>query len=104
LAWHDPDDEARSAAAPPRLVDATVRGGFVPRFAYVRGPYWQRAAAAPRHAVDAFVGALGDVVTPIELPPAFNGAADVHRTIMEADIGKSLRADYERGRDQRTAV
>jgi Asp-tRNA(Asn)/Glu-tRNA(Gln) amidotransferase A subunit family amidase len=104
LAWHDPDDEASSAAAPPHLVDAVVNGDGAPRLAYVRGPYWQRADADARLALDAFVEALAGIVTPIELPPAFDRAADVHRTIMEADIGQALRADYERGRDQMSDV
>jgi len=104
LAWHDPDDEASAAAAPRRLVDAALRGGSSPRLAYVRGPYWQRADADARQALDAFVEALAGIVTPIALPPAFDRAADVHRTIMEADIGKAFHADYERGRDQMSDV
>jgi Asp-tRNA(Asn)/Glu-tRNA(Gln) amidotransferase A subunit family amidase len=104
LAWHDPDDAASRTAGPPRFIDAAVKRGSGPRLAYARGPDWQRADADARAALDAFVGTLAGIVTPIALPPAFERAADVHRTIMEADIGKSLRADYERGREQLSEV
>ena len=70
----------------------------------MRGPYWERADQDARRAYDGFVDRLTEAVTTMAVPPDIEHAAVVHQTIMEADIAKSLRDDYERGRDQMSGV
>ena len=104
LAGRDPNDRLSWVASPPRLVDAATQNAARPRLASMRGPYWERADPDARKAFDRFVDGLADGVTTITVAPEMEQAAEVHRTIMEADIAKSLRADYERGRDQMSGI
>jgi hypothetical protein len=75
-----------------------------PRLAFVKSPYWDRATPSTQAAVETFVEALGDIVEPIELPPAFGAAADIHRTLMHAGIAEAYRDDYERAKDLMSGV
>lgn len=97
LAIHDPGDPMSRPGPAPRLVEAAASPPAAPRFAYVRGPYWSRADQDARDALDRFAAALG--ARPVDLPAPFDRAAEVQGVIMGADIGRALRADWERGRD-----
>jgi Asp-tRNA(Asn)/Glu-tRNA(Gln) amidotransferase A subunit family amidase len=70
-----------------------------PRLALVRTPVWDQAESDVREAFAELVGHLGEQVDEVQLPAAFDGAVDWHRTIMETDLAVSFARDYERGRE-----
>lgn len=80
-----------------RLVQA-VEAPHKPRLALVRGPYWQRVDADAQLALETYVASLGAMVEEVILPPQFDNAADVHRTIMEFEIGIAFHEEYRIGR------
>ena len=49
-------------------------------------------------------GHLGENAEEIGLPGNFDGAVDLHQTIMEADIARNFHDDYERGKEKISSV
>ena len=93
----DPDMHPQTQ---PRFLEA-VNGDppSLPRFAFVKSPFWEEADGAARAIFADFAGRLGSA-DEVELPSAFAEAATIHRTIMEADLASSFSAEYTRGKDQ----
>jgi Asp-tRNA(Asn)/Glu-tRNA(Gln) amidotransferase A subunit family amidase len=104
LAGLDPNDEYSWVASSARLVDAATQNAAPPRLACMRGPSWERADPDARKVFDTFIDELANAVTTIAVPPEMEQSAKVHQTIMEADIAKSLRDDYERGRAEMSGI
>lgn len=83
----DPEDAATRPQASPRLSRAAAEGLPVrPRLGLVLGPARDRAEPALLEAMAELAEALGDAVVPLELPPAFDRALEVHRTIWTAEL------------------
>jgi Asp-tRNA(Asn)/Glu-tRNA(Gln) amidotransferase A subunit family amidase len=74
-----------------------------PKLAFVRQPVWDQAAEDTKAGFAELVQHLGDQVKEVALPASFDGAIELHRTIMEADLAKSFAREYERGKDQLSA-
>lgn len=73
--------------------------GHGPRLGYVRGPFWARGKGAARDALDAFVATSDLTIEAVDLPPAFDPAADILTLIMETGIAEAYRADAEAHHD-----
>ena len=71
-----------------------------PKLAFVKSPVWDQAEAGTKAAFAGLAASLGDSCSEIPLPPAFDRAVDVHRTILEADLAVSFQPEYERGKAQ----
>ncbi len=71
-----------------------------PAFAYTKTPNWDDAEAQTRAAFDEVAEALGGQARAFSVPPVFADAWQWHRTIMEADIARNYRHEYERGADR----
>ncbi|MCB1915499.1 MAG: amidase [Rhodocyclaceae bacterium] len=98
LAGCDDGDPATRPQAPPRLLAGWARPlPLPPRFALVRTAYWEHAEADTRAAFDELQAVLGTAVEEVRLPPQFDDAWAWHRSIMEADIARHYRQEYERG-------
>jgi Asp-tRNA(Asn)/Glu-tRNA(Gln) amidotransferase A subunit family amidase len=82
----------------------SARPRFAPRFAFVRGPYWRRADAATRDALETFASRLDARVDFIELPSPFGDAADVLNIIMDVGIAQAYREDFANARAQMADV
>lgn len=100
-------EEAREAAtgiaeAASRQHPATGDAMASTRLAVVRTPFWERVAPDARDAFDRYVAELGGSAKPV-IVPRLEEAVAWHRTIMEADLAKSFRAEYEHGRDRISA-
>jgi Asp-tRNA(Asn)/Glu-tRNA(Gln) amidotransferase A subunit family amidase len=72
------------------------------RFAVVRTPFWERVAPDARHAFDGYVAGLGSMAEAVDIA-GLEHAVEWHRTVMEADLAKSFRREYEHGRDRISA-
>jgi Asp-tRNA(Asn)/Glu-tRNA(Gln) amidotransferase A subunit family amidase len=99
---HDPDTRPR---ARPRLLEvAREEPPVEPRFAFVKGRLWDEADSDLREAFAELVEHLGDRVEEVVPTSQFDDAIEHHRVIMEADLARSFSREYERGRDQLSAV
>lgn len=96
----DDRDPAMRPSAGKRLVDsAAADPPSAPRFAFVKTPVWDQAAADTRQAFAELCQRLGPQVEEVTLPGLFAHAVDRHRTIMEADLAKSFASEYDRGKN-----
>jgi Asp-tRNA(Asn)/Glu-tRNA(Gln) amidotransferase A subunit family amidase len=93
----DPDTRPRARAR--FVATAAQEPPLEPRFAFVRGPAWERVEKETEEAFAEMCDSLGEAVKPIDLPlPA--EVLDWHGTLMAAEMAASLDAEWERGRDQ----
>lgn len=98
------DPDTRPAAAPGLRSTAMSAPPVPPRFAFVRGPYWERADAATREAFEELREFLGDAADEVELHEEFAHAVDYLRTIMYADLAMALESWFARGPDRISEV
>jgi Asp-tRNA(Asn)/Glu-tRNA(Gln) amidotransferase A subunit family amidase len=104
LIGYDPADPALRPSAQPRLLEVALQPPpVVPDLGFVRTPVWDQAEDETRAGFDELVAALGDRVTAVDLPEAFDQAIQLHGTIMEADLARSFAPEYQRGHDRLTA-
>lgn len=107
LAGHD-------AADPGSLSDASLRPlapsdtvvSVTPRLAAIRSPVWHLADEAQRAMWDANLAALeraGAIIEEVELPPSFNSALDVLRTILMAE-GAGIYAPLQAAHPGKTSA
>ena len=75
-----------------------------PLFAFVKSPVWDHAEDDTREGFAELVDALGDQCDEVELPALFDDAVRWHRTILCADLAKSLGNLYEDGADELSEV
>jgi Asp-tRNA(Asn)/Glu-tRNA(Gln) amidotransferase A subunit family amidase len=75
-----------------------------PRFAFVRTPAWPLAEEAAKAAIETCVEGLGASCERLDLPPEFDRAIAMHRTVMLAEIALNFGHYYERGKDRLSAA
>jgi len=103
LAGPDPFDE-QSFRPPLSSLTAALATGRQPRLAFVRSPFWEQVDADSRGRLDAFVASLGDMVSPLNLPPPFDSAAEAQRCIMGTGIAETCREDYANRRSEMSSI
>jgi Asp-tRNA(Asn)/Glu-tRNA(Gln) amidotransferase A subunit family amidase len=90
-------------AAPANYADAARDNASAPRFAFVRTPAWPFAEEAAKAAIETFVEGLGTSAERAGLPPEFDRAIAMHRTVMLTEIALNFGRYYERGKDRLSA-
>src|SRR6266446_3667668 len=91
IAGHDPaDPDTEPFATPDFRALQSEEPPLPPRFAFVRTPVWDKADDDTKVAFEELVAALGSQVEPVDLPPSWTEAWEVHRTIMAADMAHNL--------------
>jgi Asp-tRNA(Asn)/Glu-tRNA(Gln) amidotransferase A subunit family amidase len=93
------DPDTRPRARPPFVAVTAEEPPLPPRFAFVRGPAWERIEKETEEAFAELCESLGESVQPIDLPLP----ADVmswHRTVMEAEMAANFEKEWERGQDK----
>lgn len=83
---------------------ATEEPPLDPVFAFVKSPVWDQADDDTREGFAELVEELGDQCDEVELPALFDEAIRWHRTIMYADLAKSLARFYDKGAEQLSEV
>ncbi len=97
----DPRDSAMRPQAPPGLLERLSRvPAAAPRLAFVRSPFWGEATQAAQAAFLQLAERLGGQAEEVELPMDFAAAADIHRTILEADLAGSFAEEYTQAADR----
>ncbi len=100
---YDADDADMLPRARPQLSRiAAEEPPLPPKLAFVKTPFWDRAEPDTQDAFAELIDMLGDSVDEVELPSMFANAADMHRTIQDADVAVNFALEYEKGRDQLT--
>ncbi|MGW8227690.1 MAG: amidase [Gammaproteobacteria bacterium] len=92
----DPDMRPRSR---PNLIGTVAQEPLVPpRLAFVKTPAWEQADKDVQDAFAELTEFLGDEVEELDMSDLLENAVSWHRTIMEADLAKSFRREYERAK------
>ena len=101
MAGYDAGDAAtRPIATPPLSAVAAEAPPLPPRLAFVKTAVWDKAETATQQAFAELVAALGDRAGEVELPSIAQHVVELHRTVMEVEIARSLHREYEEARDQ----
>ncbi|MEZ5787946.1 MAG: amidase [Xanthobacteraceae bacterium] len=104
LYGHDPLDRATSPAPHPRLLSCVQAGAPVePAFALVHTPYWNKAEAEMREALEELANLLGERCFIVELPELFAEADAVRKRIQLAELAKCFYRYGRHGRDRLSA-
>ena len=97
----DPRDPAMRPTARPDLLSGMLQSPIgEPRLAFVRTPVWNQAPASTQQAFARLVATLGPAITEVALPPLFDGAHAVHRTVMEPELALSYGDAYATGKNR----
>jgi len=100
---YDPRDPAMRCTSWPRLLElVTQEPPSAPRLAFVRSPFWDQADPEARAAFQTLARRLA--CEEAELPTPFAEAAQIHRTILEADLALSFSSEYERGKERLSPI
>jgi Asp-tRNA(Asn)/Glu-tRNA(Gln) amidotransferase A subunit family amidase len=102
VGYDERDPDTRPRARPPFAAAAAQEPPFAPRFAFVRGPAWERVEQETEEAFAELTQSLGDAVQPLDLPLPGDVLA-WHRTLMEAEMAANLDLEWEKGRDKLSA-
>jgi Asp-tRNA(Asn)/Glu-tRNA(Gln) amidotransferase A subunit family amidase len=98
IAGHDPaDPDTGPFAAPDVRAVQREPPPLPPRFAFVRTPVWDKADGATKAAFEELAAELGSAVEPVDLPPSWAEAWEVHRTIMATEMAHNLAPLVARG-------
>jgi len=100
VGYDERDPDTRPRARIPFAEVAAEEPPLLPLLAFVKTPYWERAAEETKAAFAELIKHLGDRVEEVELFPSATEAWQWHRTIMEAEMAANLELEWERGRDR----
>jgi len=104
MALDDRDPDMRPRSRPNLIGTVTEEPLMTPRLAFVKTPAWDQADEDVQGAFTELVEFLGDRVEELDLSDLLENAVNWHRTIMEADLAKSFRREYERGGESLSAT
>jgi len=74
-----------------------------PKLAFAKTPVWDQADEDTREAFAELVDRFSDSIAEVELPPVFEKALELHRSIQDAEVAVNFAPEYEKGRDQLSA-
>ncbi len=99
---HDPDMAPASRAQ--LRETAMADPPLAPIFAFVKSPAWDEAGPETVDGFAEITDFLGDACDSVDLPELFDRGLEWHRTVMVADLAKSLEPLYQRGKEQISPV
>jgi len=97
MGYDERDPDMRPRARPDLVGIAAGEPPIPPHFAFVKTPAWEQAEKDTKSGFAELLAFLGDRVEEIDLGDLLQDAIELHRIIMEADLAKSFRREYERG-------
>ncbi|MEJ2626132.1 MAG: amidase [Pseudolabrys sp.] len=104
LMAYDPADAEMRPRARPALGETMMEEPpLPPKVAFVKTPYWNHAEDDTKEAFAELMEVLGDGAQETELPSIFERAAEVQRSIQDAEAAVNYSREYEKGRDQLSA-
>jgi Asp-tRNA(Asn)/Glu-tRNA(Gln) amidotransferase A subunit family amidase len=104
LMAYDPADAEMRPRARPALGETMMQEPpLPPKLAFSKTPFWNHAENDTKDAFAELMEVLGDSAQEAELPSIFERAAEVQRSIQDAEAAVNYAREYEKGRDQLTA-
>ncbi|MEH6627274.1 MAG: amidase [Motiliproteus sp.] len=100
MAFDTQDVDMRSRARPNLITTAAEEPQMTPRLALVKTPCWNQADEDVQGAFGELASVLGSQVEEVDLTELLESAVAWHQTIMEADLARSFRREYERGKQR----
>jgi len=100
VGYDEQDLDTRPRARIPFVAVTAEEPPLPPTIGFVKTPLWERATEETREAFAEVTEHLGDRVEEVVLPESALQALEWHRTVMEAEMGANLAAEYEKGRDR----
>jgi Asp-tRNA(Asn)/Glu-tRNA(Gln) amidotransferase A subunit family amidase len=101
IAGHDPLDPDTRLMAPPRLFDiAQSEPPVAPTLAFVKTPFWDKAADETKEGFAELVEALADTCREVALPEIFSEGASAQRALMNVGFARNLGLYYDRGKEK----
>ena len=97
MAFDARDPHMRPRARPKIAATLAEAPPVEPRLAFVRTPVWGQAQDSTKDAMRELIEHLGEHVDVVDLSAQFEGAHEVHRQIMEADLAMNLASQYKDG-------
>ena len=104
MTFDDRDPDMRPRARPELIELSSSEPLVTPRLAFVRTPSWDQADEDIHGGFEELAAFLGSKVEEIDLSDLLANVVDWHRTVMEADLARSFRREYERGRERLSPV
>ena len=104
MGFDDRDPDTRPRARPDLIDTAAEEPLVTPRLAFVKTPAWDQADEDVQGAFGELAEFLGSKVEEIDLTDLLENAVTWHRTIMEADLARSFRREYGRGKERLSPV
>lgn len=104
MGYDERDPDLRPRARPDLVGIAAEEPPIPPHFAFVKTPSWDQADEDVKGGFSELIGFLDAKVEELDLTDLLQNAVDWHRTIMEADLAKSFRREYERGREHLSPI
>jgi Asp-tRNA(Asn)/Glu-tRNA(Gln) amidotransferase A subunit family amidase len=98
IAFDDRDPDMQPRARPNLITTAAEEPLIMPRLVFVKTPAWDQADEDVQGGFGELVEFLGGKVEEIDLSDLLENTVSWHRTIMEADLARSFRREYERGK------
>ncbi|MEO7742541.1 MAG: amidase [Usitatibacter sp.] len=101
LMGYDERDPDTRPVPSPRLREVAMQDAPLPPFfAFAKTPHWKDAEEQTRAAFDEVAEALGSQCRPFDVPSILHDAWQWHATVMEADLARNFRVEFERGREK----
>jgi Asp-tRNA(Asn)/Glu-tRNA(Gln) amidotransferase A subunit family amidase len=101
----DPRDAAMRPAARQNLLEIVREDPAVePRLAFIKTPVWAQATEATRETFGQLVDRFGHRAVEVALPPVFDDAHALHRTLMEPELALSYSTEYATGKERLSAT
>ena len=104
MGFDERDPDMRPRSRPNLTGTATGEPLVPPRLAFVKTPAWDQADKDVQDAFAELMEFLGDEAEELDLSALLENAVNWHRTIMEADLARSFRREYERGKESLSAT
>jgi Asp-tRNA(Asn)/Glu-tRNA(Gln) amidotransferase A subunit family amidase len=105
LMQYDPRDPAMKTRMAPNLLEIIKAGPLVPpKLAFVKTPAWDQADSDVHEGFTELVSFLGDSVEEIDLTHLLEDVYKWHKIIMETDIAKNFKKDYNTSKDAMSSV
>jgi len=104
MAYDERDPDMRARARPDLVGISAQEPPTRPHFAFVKTPAWDQADKDVQEGFGELLEFLGDQAEELDLTELLENAVEWHRTIMEADLAKSFRREYERARDRLSPI
>jgi Asp-tRNA(Asn)/Glu-tRNA(Gln) amidotransferase A subunit family amidase len=97
----DPRDASMRPTARDSLLQSVLQDPEVaPRLAFIKTAVWDQATETTRHAFGRLVEQFGSRVVEACLPPMFESAHAIHRTVMEPELAVNYAAEYSSGKER----